>query len=165
MTERDPLLRRLERNALAFALAAMLVALAARGGRPDVAVGVAGGGALIWLNYWALKSSLDRFLAAIGAPEGRPAAPAERAQESDAVHTPAEVEMRAAPRIHKRKLAFALATFAGRYALLAFMAYVMIARLRLHPIGLIVGASSIVVAAGIEALRHVGSGRSYPGRS
>ena len=33
---------------------------------------------------------------------------------------------------------------AGRYALLAVLAYVMIARLRLHPIGLVVGASSLV---------------------
>ena len=38
-----------------------------------------------------------------------------------------------------------------RYALLAFAAYVMIARLRLHPLGLIVGASSIVTAAAVEA--------------
>jgi hypothetical protein len=38
-----------------------------------------------------------------------------------------------------------------RYALLAFAAYVMIARLRLHPIGLLVGASSIVAAVAMEA--------------
>ena len=38
-----------------------------------------------------------------------------------------------------------------RYALLGFAAYVMIARLRLHPIGLLVGASSIVVAIAVEA--------------
>jgi hypothetical protein len=38
-----------------------------------------------------------------------------------------------------------------RYALLAFAAYVMIARLRLHPLGLLVGASSIVTAVAAEA--------------
>jgi hypothetical protein len=38
-----------------------------------------------------------------------------------------------------------------RYALLAFAAYVMIARLRLHPIGLLVGASSIAAAIAVEA--------------
>ncbi|MDQ3068717.1 MAG: ATP synthase subunit I [Acidobacteriota bacterium] len=38
-----------------------------------------------------------------------------------------------------------------RYALLAFAAYVMIARLRLHPLGLLVGASSIVTAVAVEA--------------
>jgi hypothetical protein len=41
----------------------------------------------------------------------------------------------------------------GRYALLALLAYVMIARLRLHPLGLLAGASSVVAAAGVEALR------------
>jgi hypothetical protein len=38
-----------------------------------------------------------------------------------------------------------------RYALLAFAAYVMIARLRLHPLGLLVGASSLVTAIVVEA--------------
>ncbi|HVL69176.1 MAG TPA: ATP synthase subunit I [Vicinamibacterales bacterium] len=42
-----------------------------------------------------------------------------------------------------------------RYALLGFLAYVMIARLRLHPIGLIVGASSIFAAVCIEAARSL----------
>jgi hypothetical protein len=41
--------------------------------------------------------------------------------------------------------------FAGRHALLGFLAYVMIARLRLPPLGLIAGASSIVAAVAIEA--------------
>ena len=40
-----------------------------------------------------------------------------------------------------------------RYALLGFLAYVMIARLRLHPIGLLVGASSVPAAASVEAVR------------
>jgi hypothetical protein len=40
-----------------------------------------------------------------------------------------------------------------RYALLAFLAYVMIARLRLHPIGLLVGATSITAAVFVEAVR------------
>jgi hypothetical protein len=39
-----------------------------------------------------------------------------------------------------------------RYALLAFAAYVMISRLRLHPIGLLVGASSIAAAVAVEAV-------------
>ena len=43
----------------------------------------------------------------------------------------------------------------GRYALLAFLAYVMIARLRLPPLGLIAGASSVVAAATIEAMRFL----------
>jgi len=43
----------------------------------------------------------------------------------------------------------------GRYALLALLAYVMIARLRLHPLGLLAGASSVVAAAAIEAGRQI----------
>jgi hypothetical protein len=46
-----------------------------------------------------------------------------------------------------------LAKLIGRYALLALLAYVMIARLRLHPLGLVAGASSVVAAAALEAGR------------
>jgi hypothetical protein len=53
----------------------------------------------------------------------------------------------------KRRPGRALLKVAGRYALLAFLAYVMIARLRLPPLGLIAGASSVVAAAGVEAVR------------
>jgi hypothetical protein len=48
-----------------------------------------------------------------------------------------------------------LVKFFTRYAILAFVAYVMLARLRLHPIGVIVGATSIVVAAGAAAVRTI----------
>lgn len=40
-----------------------------------------------------------------------------------------------------------------RYAILAFAAYVMLARLRLHPLGVLIGASSIVLAAAAAAVR------------
>jgi hypothetical protein len=43
---------------------------------------------------------------------------------------------------------------AGRYALLGLIAYVMIARFRLHPIGLVIGVSSLFVAAAVEAIRQ-----------
>ncbi len=52
-----------------------------------------------------------------------------------------------------RRAGRALLKIAGRYALLAFLAYVMIVRLRLPPLGLIAGVSSVVAAAGVEALR------------
>jgi len=45
--------------------------------------------------------------------------------------------------------------FVLRYALLGLLAYVMIARLRLNPVGLLLGASSMVAAAAIEAMRAV----------
>jgi hypothetical protein len=53
----------------------------------------------------------------------------------------------------------ALLTIVTRYALLAFLAYVMIARLRLPPLGLMAGASSIVAAAALEAGRFLMKGR------
>lgn len=52
----------------------------------------------------------------------------------------------------RRRPARAVLKIAGRYALLAFLAYVMIARLRLPPLGLIAGASSVVAAAVVEAV-------------
>jgi hypothetical protein len=53
----------------------------------------------------------------------------------------------------RRRVAFALLKAAGRYALLGFLAYVMIARLRLPPLGLIAGVSSVVAAVLVEAVR------------
>jgi hypothetical protein len=51
-----------------------------------------------------------------------------------------------------KRPAFVLLKVTGRYALLGFLAYVMIARLRLPPIGLIAGASSFAVAAAFETV-------------
>jgi hypothetical protein len=51
-----------------------------------------------------------------------------------------------------RRPALTLLKLTGRYALLGFLAYVMIARLRLPPIGLIAGASSFAVAAAVETV-------------
>jgi hypothetical protein len=56
------------------------------------------------------------------------------------------------------KTAFwALVKFFTRHAILASVAYVMLARLRIPPIGLIVGATSLVVAACAAALRAIAS--------
>ena len=51
----------------------------------------------------------------------------------------------------RRRVGLAVLKLAGRYALLGFLAYVMIARLRLPPLGLIAGASSVIAAAALEA--------------
>ena len=50
---------------------------------------------------------------------------------------------------------WALVKFFTRYAILAVAAYVMLARLRVSPVGLIAGASSLVIAAGAAAARFV----------
>jgi hypothetical protein len=51
------------------------------------------------------------------------------------------------------KTAIGLVKFFTRYAILALAAYVIMARLRLPPIAVFAGASSLVVAVIVEALR------------
>jgi hypothetical protein len=51
--------------------------------------------------------------------------------------------------------ATALVNFFTRHGILAVAAYVTLARLRLHPVGVIVGASSLVLAAAAAAARFV----------
>lgn len=87
------------------------------------AVSVMGGGVLIGISFVSIR----------GAIEGLASGPHDHA-----------------PRPTAGRL---LVKMAGRYALLALLAYVMIARLRLHPLGLVAGASSVVAAAALEARR------------
>ena len=86
--------------------------------------GVLGGGLLIGISFYTLGSGVAALVAA------------------------------AAGGVSARKMVIqSVAKLVLRYALLGFLAYVMIARLRLHPIGLLVGASSVPAAATIEAFR------------
>ncbi len=88
------------------------------------ALGVVGGGLLIGISFHTLGSGVAAVVtAASGQTAGR------------------------------RLMARSLLKLVVRYALLGFLAYVMIARLRLHPIGLLVGASSVPAAAFVEAVR------------
>jgi hypothetical protein len=142
--EADPLLRRLERRALVFCGLAAAVSLAAQGGRPEVALGVVGGGVLIGVSYWAIRSSIDGVLALGGMGPGRISGARE------------EIRPGPIPQGGRgRAIGYGL-RFVGRYALLAGLAYVMLVWLRLHPVGLILGVSSIVVAAAIEAASTFG---------
>ena len=59
------------------------------------------------------------------------------------------------PGAARRRVGLTVLRIAGRYALLGFLAYVMIARLRLPPLGLIAGASSVPAAALIQAVRFM----------
>ena len=90
------------------------------------AAGVLGGGLLIGISFYSIGGGVAAIVAA--ASGGRPA---------------------------RRVLIRTLVILVIRYALLGFLAYVMIARLRLHPIGLLVGASSVAAAAFVEAFRHL----------
>lgn len=122
--EADPFLRRLERTAAAVCAAMALLALVLAPGRVAAALGVLGGGLLIWVSYRTIGSGVATLTSG-----------------------------RAVPRGPRGLTSWIVLKVVARYALLGFLAYVMIARLRLHPVALLVGASSVAAAASIEALR------------
>ena len=119
----DPFLRRLESTAIVACIAMALVALLVSRDRMVSALAVLAGGALAGFSYWTIGASV----AALGRGSETPTRP---------------------PRIEW----IVLKVF-FRYALLLLFAYVMIARLRLPPLGLLAGASSVVAAASAEAVR------------
>ena len=127
MTEIDPVLRRIERDG-SVACAAMAIAAWAMA-RGDIAApaGVLGGGVLVWISYRGIKGGVD----ALAPPPGtEPAAPRRRIS-----------------------VAIGLVKFFTRYGILALAAYVIMARLRMPPLAVFAGASSLVVAVALEALR------------
>lgn len=89
-----------------------------------VAGGVVGGGVLIGLAIWALGG----VVSALGA----------------------RTESGGIGRVSR---GFALVKFFTRHAILALVAYVMMVRLHLDPVGMVVGVTSVVVAAIVEAAR------------
>lgn len=135
----DPLLRRIERTSVVACLVMTAAALAVARGRPGPALGVLGGGLLIAVSYRTIASGVGALVDRMA-----PQVPGDR-KVPEINDSAGEVRPPA--------LAWTLVKLAGRYALLALLAYVMIARLRLHPVGLLVGASSVVAAASVEALR------------
>jgi hypothetical protein len=126
IAEADPL-RRVERTALVVCVVMAGAALMVFRGRPQVAAGVVGGGLLAAVSYRAIKSGVTGLMTVV---------PAEGSGSKNRSN-PSRI----------------LARLVLRYALLALLAYVMIARLRLHPVGLLAGASSVVAAVSIEAVR------------
>jgi hypothetical protein len=127
--ETDPLLRRVRSTALIVCLAMSALAWVVSG-RAAPAIAVLAGGLLIAISYWTIGSGVSALVAML--------TPASGARNS-ADRSPGKLRN--------------IAKVVGRYALLAILAYVMIARLRLHPVGLLAGASSVVVAVSIEAVR------------
>ena len=99
--------------------------------RPQFAAAVAAGALLVGVSYWSLKRGVGALATmVVGA--------------SDVTDEAAK------PRVNAGR---ELAKLVLRYALLALLAYVMIARLRLHPWGLLAGASSVVAGVSLEAVR------------
>lgn len=147
MRDADPLIGRLERDALIWAAVTTAAALAIRPDQPGLAAGVAGGGALALASLWAIRSSVDTLLSRL-APAASPVTQPAPAESPSASTDPASPEA-----VPTRASAGLAVKMAGRYALLALGAYVMIVRLRLHAIGVLIGASSLVAAASFEAVR------------
>lgn len=101
----------------------------------SAAVGVLGGGVLVGVGAFALASGIGGVA---GLFDG------------------------STPPTERRRIARgAVLKLAGRYALLGFLAYVMIARLRLHPLGVLAGASSVAAAAFVEAARFLARNRQF----
>jgi hypothetical protein len=136
MTEHDPVLRRVESTSIVACGVMAAIAAAIAGGSIAAALGVIAGGALVAISYRGLKSGIDTLAGA------RPT-----------------VESFVTTAQKRRKTAAALVKFFTRYAILALAAYVIMARLRLPPVAVVAGASSLVVAIMIEALRGVVSGQ------
>ena len=133
--EADTTLRRVERNAL-LVCAVLIAAACFVPPRPAVAIGVLGGGVLVGISYWSLKSGVTALVEALAAAGGTGPAKAD-------------------PAARRANMRRELVKLSVRYALLALLAYVMIARLRLHPWGLLAGASSVVAGVSLEAARLV----------
>lgn len=127
VTSSDALLRRIEITSAILCAVFALIALVLAPGRPGPAIAVVAGGTLIAVSYYTITSATGVIVATMSGGEG-------------------------AARV-RRRFVWTLARIALRYALLAFLAYVMISRLRLHPLGLLAGASSVVAAVSVEALR------------
>jgi hypothetical protein len=125
----DALLDRLQRTAaiccIAMAGAALIVTR-------DwwAALSVIGGGLLVGISFLSIRGGIEALAPRDPSGQG------------------AEEERATLPTVGR-----ILVKVIVRYALLALLAYVMIARLRLHPLGLIAGASSVVAAAAVEAGR------------
>jgi hypothetical protein len=124
--EPDPLLRRIGRTSIIVCVSMAAVALVVSPSPFRSALAVLGGGMIAGVSYLAIQSGVSGLV--------------------DRVIVSSTPPRRSALRWAVTKLTL-------RYALLGFGAYVMIARLRVPPLGLLAGASSIVAAVAVEAVR------------
>lgn len=152
----DPLLKRLEINALIWCLAVTGLAWFATNNRA-LALGVLGGGALSGVSILAIRTSVETLLSLLPPPSSAAGVAPSAGTDVDAGADTGVAAADAAADVEtgRRGASRAVIKLVGRYALLGLMAYAMIARLRLHPIGLLIGASSLVASASFEAFRVV----------
>ena len=100
-------------------------------------LGVVGGGVLIGLSFWAIRSTVDTLIA-LQPGLSRPSGDAAKADETGLKR----------PRV-------ALVKFFTRHAIVALAAYGMMVRLHVDPLGVLLGVTSLGIAAGVEALRDL----------
>ena len=119
------MIARLARNTVWSCLA---IAAAFALWRRDLAgpLGVIGGGLLIGLSFWAIRGTVDTLIA-----------------------------LRSEGETRRISSGFALVKFFTRHGILALVAYGMMVRLHLDPVGLLAGVSSLGVAVAGEALRDL----------
>jgi hypothetical protein len=70
-----------------------------------------------------------------------------------AIHAGVDAAVLAGSRKNRRSTIWRLVKFITRFAILGLIAYVMMVRLRAHPVWMLLGASSLVAAAALEAVR------------
>ena len=117
------MIERVARDATIICVA--MIALAALWRRDlSTPLGVAGGGLLIALAFWAIQGTV----AALIRPRSEGETPRKRAR-------------------------FQLVKFFTRHVMLGLAAYVMMMRLRVDPVAMLMGVSSLGAAAAVEAVR------------
>jgi len=89
-------------------------------------LGVLGGGVLIGLSFWAIRGAVDTLIA-----------------------------RRSGGDTGQKSTNFTLVKFFTRHAIVALAAYGMMVRLRVDPMGLLIGVSSLGVAVAVEMLRDL----------
>jgi hypothetical protein len=119
------MLRRVARNTAVACAVLAAAAWAFAPARPRLALGVVGGGLLVALSFWAISG----LAATLGS----------RTESGE---------------IRRVSRAFPLVKFFTRHVIIAFSGYVMMVRLHLDPIGMLIGVTSVVVAATVEAVRR-----------
>jgi len=134
----------IERIARHTAIACVIIALLFALWKRDwsAPLGVLGGGLLIAISFWAIRSSVDDLVLRQGLPRGSPEGAGDGLPRGSGE----------AAKAGRKPPGFALVKFFTRHAIVALAAYGMMVRLRLDAVGLLAGVSSLGVAVAVEAL-------------
>jgi hypothetical protein len=108
----------------AIACAAMIVVAALWKRDFAAPAGVAAGGLLIAMTFWAIQGTVDAL-----------------------------IESRSGGETGRKRAGFQLVKFFTRHVMLGLAAYVMMVRLRVDPVAMLMGVSALVAAAAVEAMR------------